>query len=998
MALTKKAMKCDARMEAAKNPMIFAEAVMRSLAHKGFAVVDAAPDAGLLEKALADAKQLEEDGRFEMPPPEIIGGLLGEEGSAHVCEAAVSADEEGGSAPSLKKLDGCFTELATSLLPMAAAELGTSIESRTASMLHRSGEAFDDDAPALTEVAADTWLGQFVKQRLMVLYFLGPGDGKLELQPFRHEDAPPVEVPTTPGMVVVLRTDALLPKFSAPKASLTLTCWLNKDSLDAVRTDYNDETIAPYAKSLLTWMMARLRQIKHDEVMGEYGPEWNEDIPRNWQSVMNHAYFMGPQTAIRSCAVHFPSDWDCFASWASLQAGADFGVYVPFSRWDHEPSYDPNPQSWKWSKCCSKHGSFMEGAELFDPKPYGLSVFEAKGMDVCQRQILETSYEALIEAGFTKKSLMRGLLGCYIGATQTEFGLVPAIEGATATGAAGAITSNRISFCLGMQGPSLTIDTGGASALAALSQSTNSLRYQTDKYVPNHAAVAGAVALSLATGPYLLACAAGFMNPGGRAFTYDVSAAGWCKGEGSGSMVSDKCAEVVDGEEIQDDGKPVIANLGAISMNHGGASARLCAPSGPQQKELVSMALRQASISPLDVDALECHGDGSILNDSVEVSGQTQVFRGEGPPEPIFVSSACSNLGFGMECSGMYQVMKVLTMQRMGVQTPGIHLHELNPHIDVWEGQPINFTTEILQFKQLSSFVGITGRSYTGTMAHAIPWKNTDFGIVRPRKQVVREAIAFWPGGGGELEDGAAPSRNYTITGSWSEWSKPDAMKKEAGGAYTFVVTLGVNRFEHFQVRLDGDRDRVLHPEFPDAGPNAAVMGPSEKLDSDGFCWMIDGRPKYAADPAAIEDDGPGIEGYPGDEYRVRVRVAGKWRTVDWARDDTGIAERQKRWDAYVDGGAYYVCASWNGWGFTEMAKEGGSHSLEVKLKKNGGEFVIVRNQDLNQAFYFASAGGSKVVGPALTELASNCVLYGKPGDTAKIVFTRSKDEATISY
>merc|ERR1712217_639426 len=237
---------------------------------------------------------------------------------------------------------------------------------------------------------------------------------------------------------------------------------------------------------------------------------------------------------------------------------------------------------------------------------------------------------------------------------------------------------------------------------------------------------------------------------------------------------------------------------------------------------------------------------------------------------------------------GMYQVMKVLTMQRYGVQTAGIHLHELNPHIEVFDGQPINFSTENLHFKHLSSFVGITGRSYTGTMAHCIPWKNIDWRVVHPRKQVIREAIAFWPGGGGELEDNAAPVRNYTITGSWSEWSKPEIMQKESSGVYGLTVTLGINCFEHFQIRLDGDRDRVLHPEFPSAGPNVTVLGPSEKANCDGFCWMIDGRPKYQIiDPTAIKDNEVDIEGLPGDEYRVRVRVAGKWRTVDWEKVET---------------------------------------------------------------------------------------------------------------
>ena len=49
-------------------------------------------------------------------------------------------------------------------------------------------------------------------------------------------------------------------------------------------------------------------------------------------------------------------------------------------RWDHAQHYDPNPESWKWSKCYARHVALMEGIELFDNKPFGISVFEAKGI------------------------------------------------------------------------------------------------------------------------------------------------------------------------------------------------------------------------------------------------------------------------------------------------------------------------------------------------------------------------------------------------------------------------------------------------------------------------------------------------------------------------------------------------------------------------------------------------------------------------------------------
>ena len=75
--------------------------------------------------------------------------------------------------------------------------------------------------------------------------------------------------------------------------------------------------------------------------------------------------------------------------------------------------------------CAGNHGSFIDGIELFDNKFFGISPVESRGMDPGQRHILETSYEALYFSGFQKKSLMRSLIGVYIGAATSEFGFAP---------------------------------------------------------------------------------------------------------------------------------------------------------------------------------------------------------------------------------------------------------------------------------------------------------------------------------------------------------------------------------------------------------------------------------------------------------------------------------------------------------------------------------------------------------------------------------------------
>jgi len=153
---------------------------------------------------------------------------------------------------------------------------------------------------------------------------------------------------------------------------------------------------------------------------------------------MNHMYQVGPQQAVRSFTSRLVSGWDTVGTAVSLHVGADYASEIPFIRFDYREDYNEREDGWKFGKHCAKHGNFMEGAELFDNKIFGLSPNECRGMDPMQRVILETSYESLLGAGFTKKTMMRSLIGIYLGTAVSEFVNCPAPEGSTGTSCAGA--------------------------------------------------------------------------------------------------------------------------------------------------------------------------------------------------------------------------------------------------------------------------------------------------------------------------------------------------------------------------------------------------------------------------------------------------------------------------------------------------------------------------------------------------------------------------------
>jgi hypothetical protein len=218
-------------------------------------------------------------------------------------------------------------------------------------------------------------------------------------------------------------------------------------------------------------------------------------------------------------------------------------------------------------------------------------------------------------------------------------------------------------------------------------------------------------------------------------------------------------------------------------------------------------------------------------------------------------------------------------------------------------------------------------------------------------------------------------------------------MEPEGDGAFGFTVTLGENRFEQFQIWMDGDSSRVLHPGEAKAPKGCPVCGPVDEADAEGLRWMIDGRP--------WEEEWYGDEltevGNPGDQYRVHLYIAGKWRAVTWEKVVSAPLEDLGRLAVAHTTAKYYVTGDFNDWTLQEMVRDynvPGLFSLEVTLKWTGGEFQIVKDKDWFQVFYpsVAKAGlqsPGDVKGPDDESYNRSWYLEGKPGGVAKIEFQR---------
>mmetsp|Transcript_48559 Transcript_48559/g.123645 ORF Transcript_48559/g.123645 Transcript_48559/m.123645 type:complete len:1178 (-) Transcript_48559:122-3655(-) len=1020
---------CEAR------PQAFSEDLMQCLLRKGFCVMEADADEGDLRKALKEVQEMDGEGRLEKPPDEIAEGLLGPAGSgrfARFDERAVPWSEAGddGSGGVLRSFDGTMYSFGERMEPYAPSYLGYELRSRDHGWLLEAGSQVVEEAPPLRADVAYEWISIFEVHRIMCLLFLGPGSGTLEMKPF-DEDSGSHQVQIQPGTWVVLRVDVLSHTFIPNGTCYVQGCFYFQNQSDAEpRRKQRDFDRVPIAVKLDTWLLQTVRTLKETT---ENEEELEAMTSRPVQRMTNQMYHKGAQVAVRGHACRFPgngADVDCYR--ALLYMGTDTAEYIPHMRWDNDVYYVhvtsenlttmANEVGWSnlRDRYNCQHGAFIEGLELFDNKFFGLSVMESKGMDPNQRHMLEICYEVAFSAGMKKPNLMKAHIGVYTagpGTMEAEWNLVPKVDdggGALAsTSGSAAILSNRLSYTFGMQGPNFLLNADAASSLMALNLGSDSLQRSKPQCDAAFCLAIDAIVHPLSYSQY---CWAGHMSLTGRCLTFDQSADGYIRGEGSAGVYMNPYLHEVDGEVVVDEDPRSIGLVAGVWASHSGKAASLNAPSGAQDQELIAATLRAAEISALDVDMVDAHGASTQLSDAVETMALCRGLRGKDKsatksvePELLNLASTKATCGNGKPLAGMYAIIKVLLTHEMGQMAPTPHLNRLNPHIEV-DDFPVFFAGEYVPQRMNSAFSGITAKGFGGSCLHAILWGGINLDRVSLPKPVLNQLeIVYWPGGGGDLDHDWKPARSYTVVGSWSVGGQPETLKSEGKGSYGITITMGELGFERFQIMLDGDPERVLHPGMADAFKDGAVKGPDTADLAEGNSWMIGGR-SVGASALALTDPGSGGEAAsdaprddvrPGDQYHIQLLINGRYRMVTWSR--VAVDNRSAVVPAKVPAsiGRYYFSASWCDWSLQEMAEDQdnpGVYRIETMLLKSAGIFSIVRNQDWRQLLYpatmYADGDPNKAYGPDQWGRGLSWLIQGQPGDVFEVELQRSGLEA----
>ncbi|WP_394843018.1 SDR family NAD(P)-dependent oxidoreductase [Pendulispora brunnea] len=425
--------------------------------------------------------------------------------------------------------------------------------------------------------------------------------------------------------------------------------------------------------------------------------------------------FSSEPIAIIGMGCRFPGGVDDTESfWQFLKDGANGVCEAPKERWDLARYYDSEPGT--PGRMYTAHGGFLTRVDGFDAEFFGISPREAQSMDPQQRIFLQTCWEALENAGISAEALEGTRTGVYAGIVNQDYAMMQMKDTAHgemdtyfATGHPHCVVSGRVSYQLGLRGPTLSVDTACSSSLVALHLACQSLRLG-----HSDLALAGGINLLLMPEIYMIRCQARMLSPSGRCATFDASADGYIPGEGSGVVVLKRLGDALrDGDRID-------AVLRATGVNHDGRSNGMTVPSGSAQRELMLAALREARLEPHRVGYLEAHGTGTKLGDPIEMAAIQDVYCADRPAStPLLVGSVKTNFGHLESAAGICGVIKAVLALRHAAVPRNLHFTELNPHIELHPATriPTEFTAwsgDQPRCAAVSSF------GMSGTNAHAI--------------------------------------------------------------------------------------------------------------------------------------------------------------------------------------------------------------------------------------------------------------------------------------
>lgn len=366
-----------------------------------------------------------------------------------------------------------------------------------------------------------------------------------------------------------------------------------------------------------------------------------------------------------------------------------------------------------------KYGSFVKDIDKFDNYFFKMTQIEANITDPQQRIFLKCAWESLEDANYSPDKF-NGNIGVFASSSISTYLINNVLKSdyyknkdfdfSTFIGNDKDFLSTRVSYKLGLSGPSITIQSACSSSLVATHYACQSiLNGESD------IAIAGGVSINVPQkmGYYYKEGATFSQN--GQIRPFDSEATGMVKGNGCGVVVLKELSKAIK------DHDHIYAVIDSSAVNNDGKNKiGYTAPSISGQTEAIKNTIKKSGIDINKIKYIEAHGTGTKLGDPIEMRALSRAYDID-KENKVPIGSIKANIGHLDAASGIVGLIKVAMILDKGIIPKSVNFESPNPQINFNEIPFYLETKENIKLnKSEKNYAALSSFGMGGTNVHMI--------------------------------------------------------------------------------------------------------------------------------------------------------------------------------------------------------------------------------------------------------------------------------------
>ncbi|MEI6950389.1 beta-ketoacyl synthase N-terminal-like domain-containing protein [Paraflavisolibacter sp. H34] len=419
--------------------------------------------------------------------------------------------------------------------------------------------------------------------------------------------------------------------------------------------------------------------------------------------------------AVIGIALRFPGAKNPEEFFQNIKEGKSCIEFFPEESYDRLGVYEKGPKA----QYVPASGVIRD-VDRFDAEFFNVPATEASLMDPQHRVLLECAWEALEGSGYAAQRDALSI-GVYASCSRNTYLLSNILQNEKVVAATGMyplmignqgdFISTRISYKLGLTGPSVNLQTACSSSLVAVHYACQDLIMRNCDL----SLVGGSTIHTPQEAGYNFE-ESGILSPTGQCHPFDQNSSGTVPGNGACVLILKRLQNAIDDKD-----RIYAVIKGTRINNDGNQKVGFTAPSISGQEKVIRDCLKFARVKPEQIGLVEAHGTGTRVGDPIEIASLKKAFntRKEGY---CAVSSVKSQIGHLDATAGLAGLVKAILCLEGKLIPPAPYLTALNPNIDnaqspfYFPQQPREWTVEPGNWR----YAGVSSFGVGGTNAHAV--------------------------------------------------------------------------------------------------------------------------------------------------------------------------------------------------------------------------------------------------------------------------------------